>query len=229
MKKIYAFALIFAIIAGIAVFSFAKQVEKTSEENLTDVVVAVKSIPQRTLITADMLEVRKLPSTAVNPKAVTALSYAIGKVSNSSIEVDEQVLVSNVSEKSIDTGGLSYNIPAGKRAFSIEVDDKSGVAGYIKKGDHVDVVAALMIAKNNTATTTKESKTVLLLQNIEVLVTSTATLNSDGKSKGYTIITLAVTPEEALKLFYAQVNGRFNVILRPNSETNLNNTQPYAP
>jgi Flp pilus assembly protein CpaB len=75
--------------------------------------------------------------------------------------------------------------------------------------------------------TEKVAKSVLLLQNTEVLEINSA--GSDKKNPGYSNITLAVTPEEALKLFYAQTNGKITVLLRPILETDVNNLEPYVP
>ncbi len=221
MKRIYLFALIFAILTGVAVYSFTRELQQSKEGDTIGVVVAVKRIPDRTLVTTDMIEIKELPVLAVNAKAMTDVSNVIGKITNVPIEQDEQVLSSKLSDSDIADAGLAYNIPDGKRAYSIEVTDTSGVAGYIQKGDHVDIVGAITV--DNSTTTTKESIPIakIVLQDIEVLVTSTQTLNEDEEFAGYTIVTLAVTPEQAVKLFYMAVNGRTTLILRNDQDSKI--------
>jgi len=221
LKKIYLIALLFAILTGIAVYNYANFLQKSAQKDLVTVVTAVKRIPENTLVTAEMIELRNLPKEAVNPLAVDKLSVVEGRITNTLIEANEQVLSTRLNEKGVDKGGLTYTVPEGRRAITVEVNDISGVAGYIKKGNRVDIVAYIMFDK--------QSKTLMLLQNIEVLLTSTASASADPKAVGYKNITLAVTPEEALQLFYAQTNGKLTVVLRPILETGIISGPPYAP
>ena len=229
MKKIYLFALLFAILTGLAVFAFTSDLQSAAKEEQTGVVVALKNIPERTLITTDMVGIKPLPAQAVHSNAALRVSDVVGKIAGTDIVLGEQVLMAKLSERNVEDSGLACNVPEGKRAYSIEVDDTSGVAGYLCQGDRVDIVASLILSDAGAASSSKSSQSVLLLQNIEVLVTSTAMLNEKGNGTGYTIITLAVTPEEALKLFHAQVNGRITVTLRPDTDTNVVSLGPYKP
>lgn len=223
MKKIYLIALIFAVITGIAVYSFASYIQNQANKDLVSVVVALKSIPENTLITVDMLELKKLPAEAVNTLAFKKGLDVQGKVTNTRIEANEQILTTNVNEVGKEGGGLNYTLPKGKRAITVEVNDITGVAGFIKKGNYIDVVASLMFDIGNT----KTAKTILLLQNVMVLSTNTSL--KDQKAGSYTNITLAVTPDEAVKLFYAQTNGKLTAILRPVLENEIYNVSSYIP
>jgi pilus assembly protein CpaB len=231
LKKIYLLALIFAVLTGVAVFLFATNLQKSPEVETVDVLIAVRPIAERTLVTADMVEVRKFPVEAAHPLALNAKAAAVGKITRVAIEANEQILGSKLTDKGGELAGLSYNIPEGKRAISIEVNETSGVSGYLKAGDRVDIVAALMIdsGMSKAGAVTKVSKTVLLLQNIEVLVVNVALTDKETKPTAYKNITLAVTPQEALELFYAQINGRITVVLRPPLSTDAAELSPYAP
>ncbi len=232
MKKIYLAALIFAILTGVAIYAYTNQLAKAPQANMVSVVVAKQRIPERTLITSELLEVVQMPSSAVHPLAIKTIAGVSGKVAAMTIEAKEQVLQSKLTERDIKSSGLSYNVPAGKRAHTVEVSDTSGVAGYIKAGDHVDIVAVLLFDQTTNGLVTKVPKSVILLQNIEVLVLGKATVTGEESAenaKNYTVITLAVTQEEALKLFYAQTNGKLTVVLRPGLDGNLGNVTPYTP
>lgn len=219
MKKIYLLAILFAILTGFAVFNFARSLQNAKQTDRGAVVVAVAKIPQNTLITQDMVALKKLSEESINPLAVHDLSQVVGRISNVAIEADEQVLSSKLNEQGTDKNGLAYSIPKGRRAVTIAVDDITGVAGNIQKSNRVDILAVVSIDKISTS--------FLLLQNIEVLKTNAVL--SDKQSAGYTNLTLSVTPEEAEKLFYAQVNGKLTVALRPILDTNLSNIGPYVP
>ena len=227
MKKIYLFALLFAILTGIGVYSYLNGLKTAPAVKTASVLIAAERIPERTLITEDMVEVVILPVEAVNQLALHSSSDAVGKVTNVSIEVNEQVLQTKVDAVDSEKSGLSFSIPQGKRAISISVSDVSGVSGYLQKGDSVDILASLLLDSGD-GTGTKISKTVMLLQNIEILATATASENAAGAA-GYSTITLAVADEEAMRLFYAQINGQVTLLLRPHLETTVEDFTEYAP
>ena len=228
MKKIYLIALLSAVLTGIAVFNYAKYLQNSVQKDNGFVVVALKRIPENTLITEEMVELKKLPKEAINPLSLNNVALAKRKITNAAIEAGEQILTSRLNEKGGNSsGGLAFMIPDGKRAITIEVSDITGVAGFIKKTNHVDVIATQMMDSTANGKTEKASKSVLLLQDKEVLETNSS--SSSKNSSGYTNITLAVTPEEAVKLFYAQTNGKLTVALRPVLDTTVNNAAPYAP
>lgn len=227
MKRIYLVALLFAILTGIAVFNYSQYLQNSLQEEKGVAVVATKKIPPNTLITEDMIALKGLPQEAINSLAIKELSQAKGYITSVAIEADEQILTSRLNKKGNDSAGLAYTLPKGKRAITIEVDDITGVAGFIKKSNHVDVIAVFMMDEMINEKMQKVSKSVLLLQDTEVLEIDSA--DADKKSPGYKNITVAVTPEEAVKLFYAQTNGKITVVLRPVLEIDINNISPYAP
>ena len=221
MKRVFLLALIFAILTGVAVFLFASNLQQSSQGDTVAVVVAARQIPQRTQITSDMVEIRKLPAEAVNPKAMTDINRVVGRITNTSIEADEQVLSTKISEREIGDAGLSYTIPDGKRAISIEVSDTSGIAGYLQAGDHVDIIGVTSVDSLDAGATGSTTISKMVLQNIQVLVVSTKTLNESNDAAGYSIVTLAVTPTEATKLFYMIVNGRTTLVLRNDQDSDF--------
>ena len=230
MKRIYLIALLFAVLTGFAVYNYAGYLRDCARTEMASAVFAIKRIPENTLIAEDMIVLKKLPKESLNPLSTSNLALVIGKITNAAIEADEQILTSRLNEIGADKGGLAYKVPKGKRAMTMEVDEITGVAGYIKKTNHVDVIASLMMDQTKKdGTIEKVAKTVFLLQNTEVLAVSTANSDSDADAVGYTNITLAVTPEEAVKLFYAQTNGKLTAVLRPVLETDVSNIAPYAP
>jgi len=231
MKRIYILAAIVSILTGISVFYYASYLENAAKSNFQPVVVASVQIQENTMVTSEMLSVKQLPVEAINSLTVRKISDAIGKVAIQLIETNEQILSTKLNEKGKVKGGLEYLVPDGKRAITIAVDDKSGVAGYIKKGNHVDVVASLMIDAITEKGKTKVPASMFSLQNIEVIATgiSSASASTDGKPSSYATVTLAVTPEEALRLDYCVSEGKVRLILRPVLDNGINTILPYAP
>lgn len=203
-----------AIVAGIAVYMFASDVMAGSQTGSADtglIVVAVREIPANTEIAADMVELKAVQSDAINPYALTAISQAVGKITRYPIFFDEQVLPQRLVEKGAQNGALSYTLADGQRAIAIQVDDVSGVAGYIEKGDYVDVIATVL-KKDGTGIGTSVS--TCLVENLLVLEAGAKQL-ADEETQSYTTVTLSATTEEAVKINYATSNGKLRLVLRP--------------
>ncbi len=118
-----------------------------------------------------------------------------------------------LAEKGNEGGALSYALEEGYRAISVAVNDVTGVSGYINRGDRVDVVATLVAYD---ATKKNQPVSTLIAQNLLVLETGTKWKKpTDSASDGYATVTLAATPQEALKINYAATNGKLGLVLRP--------------
>ena len=61
MKKILIFALVCALATGVLFFGYLENLESATKINYEDVVVAASDIPAYTMLTADMLTVKKIP------------------------------------------------------------------------------------------------------------------------------------------------------------------------
>jgi Flp pilus assembly protein CpaB len=101
-------------------------------------VIAAADIPLGTVVTADMVESKKLAVAARDGDALGDVSQAIGKIARKPIVAGGQVHVSDFA-----TGTIQLAVPAGKRAFAIEVNEKTGVGNLIFPGDYVDVIITL--------------------------------------------------------------------------------------
>jgi pilus assembly protein CpaB len=114
------------------------------QANQTAVLTAKKDIPRGTPIDAGMLESKIIPNKYVQPQAVTSLDRIAGMVTIAAISKDEQITLSKLSY-SKQMGGLAEVTPMGKRAITILVDNISALAGMIKAGDYVDIIAMMPV------------------------------------------------------------------------------------
>jgi pilus assembly protein CpaB len=120
---------------------------------------------------------------------------------------------------------LSSMIADGKRAISIRVSDVSGVSGFLKPGDAVDISLTQEVDKNKKSRTRKLSSgapedykavftTALLVQNVRVLgVGKQTNYETDTRDRVKTV-TLEVTHKQAQKIALAQAVGQLNLALR---------------
>ena len=99
----------------------------------------------------------------------------------------------------------------GKRAVSVRVDDVSGNAGFIRPGDHVDVLMTMQVPN---AQDEHFSKTIL--QNIVVLSSGQIWEQQQQDQKPVIVktVTLEVKPEEGEVLDLASNQGKIRLALR---------------
>jgi Flp pilus assembly protein CpaB len=149
-------AVALAAIAAVAVYMFqtsgnekqptqagaAVQPTATSIPTVA-VLIANQDIAVNATITDGMVEVKQVPTSDKNARALSTAEEAIGKVTTVAIAQGEQVLNSRLTDGTGDAQGetFAYNVPAGKRAFSVIFDEVIGAGGLVQPGDHVDVIA----------------------------------------------------------------------------------------
>lgn len=213
MKKVYIIAAILAVLSGALLFLYLGSLETSGKSAVETeaVVTAVRDIPAYTTIDASMLTMTNYPKGTAHPKAARNVSDVAGKTTESTLLVGEQIITEKLkSEKS----GLSYLLPDGMRAVTIAVDEVSGIAGFIKIGDYVDI-----ICNTKTEYSTSYNSTFVVAQNVKIaaldkqMVTSTAT---DGSTvaTSYTYLTLFVTPQQSLDIIHSYRAGALSVALR---------------
>ncbi len=120
---------------------------------------------------------------------------------------------------------FSVVMPSGKRAMTLRVDTLLAVGGLITPGDFVDVIAVLRIPEDQDTPAKTKDITTVLFQNLQVLAVG-ALFQPVGGTALYEIrqnvpalnITLAVSPEEAGLLTFAQANGKLQLSLRSSTE-----------
>ncbi|NLW45462.1 MAG: Flp pilus assembly protein CpaB [Syntrophomonadaceae bacterium] len=220
-KKYWILSLVFALAAAALFYQFIIGVQKRYEpEGMQQVMVATRDIEQNSLIGPGDVETTRIPSQYVHPRAVRDKKDVVGKVAISSIAGGEQILSTRLLGESGNQGRMSYTVPPGKRAISIAVDEVTGVSGFIKPSDRVDVVVTANIPTGPAGQETLKTYTVLALQDLEVLAVGKSlpvSVGNEEKADGNTL-TLAVEPQQALILTLAAERGDIRLMLRPPGE-----------
>lgn len=179
------------------------------------VVVAKNNIHPRTRIQESMLQIKELPAEIVPEGAIKSFTDVVNVQVKVSIFAGDILTIQKVFAESSDEG-FTGSIPADCRAVSISVNDITGVAGFAKPGDRVDL---LLVEKGKYSATTN-----LLLQNVPLLSVNQDAgggipVDKNGVPTGAianpSIATFALRPEEALKLISAAKLGEIYISLRP--------------
>lgn len=213
MKKLVILAILLAVITGLAGFYFLSNLEKKAEMNslggTTPVVVAKVQILEHTKITAEMIEVKNIPTQAVNALAADNVGDILGRVTKVTIESQEQILTTKLVGEEDREAELSYAVSEGYRALTIRTDDISGVGGYMIKGDRIDIVSTMDMTINGQMKTTSQ----MVAENLEILAIGLKQSGSDSSAM-YTAVTVAVPVKDVLKISFALSEGKYQLVLR---------------
>lgn len=215
-KRLLAIALILSTITSGLVYYYLRSTTPAKVQDMVTVVVAKTDIPPKTVVSPSMVEIKRIPAAYVRPNAINDLDVAVGKLTLEYIAGSEQL-----TKRQLLLGdkppGFTGLIPPDRRAITVAVNEVKGVAGLVKPGDYVDVVATF--AENTVGMDVSR----IMLQNILVLAVNRNTgleaeaAAKDEKSPGKaaSTVTLAVTPAEATKLTLAASKGEIHLALRP--------------
>lgn len=216
MKKVKITALIAALIVGIGIYFFLKEIGKPQETPRTEVVVAAVDIPENTLITAEMLELRPVATEALLENHLLDVKSAVGMISSGDIYAGEQIISDRLvrtGEAGADSNTLAYLVDNGMRAITLSVNSVTGLENMLKPGNRVD----LILTYSEEMTSEDGQKTKLfasrfLMQNKKILAVSSS-LGKEG-AKEYTTVTLETTPEDTLSISFAECVGVIRLVLR---------------
>ncbi|MDD2401484.1 MAG: Flp pilus assembly protein CpaB [Clostridia bacterium] len=229
-KWIYLLAVVFGLLTSYLIYDFLVKVEnKMVNENTEEVVIVSCDVTSSTLLDSKMVSIKELPVDVIHPQALRKTEDAIGTISIVPLVEGEQLLKSKIVTKDDVKNGLAYLVPPGKRAMSIPVDEVSGVAGLLKPGDRVDVMAVASIPDSSGENESLYS--FVVLQDVGILAVGgnlEIGKNQDkNKQVGKSTLTLAVTVEEARVLLLANQKGVIRIILRSPIDTDTVQAMPF--
>lgn len=123
-----------------------------------------------------------------------------------STEAFEPVLASRVTEPG-ELAGLTAKLEAGKRAFAIKVGVATGVAGFVKPDDLIDIYWTGGVSGGDGNMTRLIESSVLIIA-VDNAFGENQTSNTVAKT-----ITVAVSPEQVGRLTQAQATGNLSMSL----------------
>jgi pilus assembly protein CpaB len=182
---------------------------------MRSVVVATSPVALGAVVKSSDLKIVNWPAQNVPPGTFGRIEDIVDRVALSNILVEEPVVEGRLAARGAGVG-LAGTIPPGMRAVSVRVNDVISVAGFVLPGSQVDVMVTAMPRGNNT--TGPVTRTVL--HNIRV-VSAGRNIQPDakGQPENVAVITLLVTPEQAEVLTLAANEGRLQLALRNNTDT----------
>ncbi|MCO6383114.1 MAG: Flp pilus assembly protein CpaB [Vannielia sp.] len=116
----------------------------------------------------------------------------------------EPVLKAKVTEPGEDAG-ITSRLETGKRAFAIKVDRTSGVSGFLRPGDRVDVYW--------TGTSNGREVTQLIEAGIKLIAVDQSYDEGHSSPSIARTVTVAISPDQVASLAQAQSTGRLSLSL----------------
>jgi pilus assembly protein CpaB len=227
-KKVILIAIFMALVTTMLVYFYISNSTTTHEAAVPkiSVFVASKTLPPKHKITQGDIRQERVAKEYLNSKAVQSENEILGKLVKDTIIEGEQILKDRlVSDNKND---LVYNVPEGKRAVSMNVNEQIEVSNLLRPGDYVDIIASFEKEEVEDAANKivypRMSK--IVLQNILVLALGQDQTIPENKTPEIPrTVTLAVTPEEAEKLVYITEYATVRMALRPVGDSDNVNTQ----
>ena len=164
-----------------------KQQQAKPKVDTVKVITANRDIPPRTILREDMLVSTEMPSNLLPEGYVTDSKQAINLPAAVAIQKGD-VLTTKKFYADIRMAGFPGKIPDDCRAVSIAISDVTGVAGFAKPGDYVDVMSvSSRSGGNRNITGNIILQNVLLLginKSAKVEQHNTTAPSKDGKQQG---------------------------------------------
>jgi pilus assembly protein CpaB len=186
-----------------------------------EVLVATRTLPVGTIITAEAFRYQMWPEGLVQPayfiRGQGAVNPAdlIGTVVRSEITAGQPVTQGSLVRPG-DRGFLAAALAPGMRAITVAVSATSGVAGFVFPGDRVDIVLTQQVPGGGEGLPLRVSETIL--RNVRVLATdqriSARDENGNQVAQAVSTVTLEATPRIAERIAVAQTIGQLSLSLR---------------
>ena len=131
-----------------------------------------------------------------------------------SMETNEPVLAVKVTEPGEDAG-ITSQLERGMRAFAIKVDVTSGVSGFLRPGDTVDIywTGSLGGGDLRTAENSRGDVTKLIETGVKLIAVDQVTNSDMTEAAIARTVTVAVRPQQVAALAQAQSSGRLSLSL----------------
>jgi pilus assembly protein CpaB len=188
------------------------------------VLVAKRALPVGTILTADAFGYQPWPKELVEEAYFIEgegegdpLKDLIGTVVRNPVTAGQPITQGSLVAPG-DRGFLAAALGPGMRAITVQVNDITGVAGFVFPGDRVDLLLTQQVASQiYQDLPLRASETII--RNVRVLATDqrpTQTVDEKGNTivAPFRMVTLEVTPQIAERISVAMTIGTISLSLR---------------
>jgi pilus assembly protein CpaB len=213
-----AMMLMLAVVCGLGAMYGTSQLLAKSRApkavEMVDVVVATKNLKVDEGIKPELITITQMPRDNLPAGSFQSMKDLADRYVQIPILAHEPVVDAKLAPKGT-PAGLVARIPRGMRAFAIEINETTGVSGFVLPGHHVDVV------QSKTSPGPGQGDAELILQNVQVLAAGQTFIKAEDKSILARTVTLAVTPPDVEALVAARSKGPLTLSLRGVNDTEV--------
>jgi pilus assembly protein CpaB len=205
--------IVLAVVVGlVAVFAIHRGLAMRTTavaEPVNQIVVADADISSGTALVPRLVKTEVWPQRIIPQQAVRSVDQVNGRVVAMPLSKGEPILLAKLAPEGT-AAGLGGLLKETMRAFTVKVDDVSGVAGFINPGDRVDVLMSVPVLESKG-----EQFSKIILQDVKVLTAGQVWQpNAQNEPKSFNTVTLEVTPEQSEVLNLASTQGKIRLTLR---------------
>ncbi len=181
----------------------------------TDVFVATRSLRYGETLARDNVRTVRWPVNAIpdgaftDPAILFPPDQKASRVVLRAMEKDEAIMAVKITEPGEDAG-IASRLGRGMRAFAIKVDVASGVSGFLRPGDRVDVY---WTGSLRDAVAEAHGDVTRMIEAGVKLIAVDQTASSDIDATIARTVTVAVRPEQVAALTLAQNTGKLTLAL----------------
>jgi Flp pilus assembly protein CpaB len=219
-----AIALVLALVAALLTTFYVSNYKKKVQQGESDVpvYVAAKDIPAGTaasdVLTGGYVETVQVDKRNLAPGAAWKEDQLDGLVAVEPVYAGEQLTTRRfrpLAEK-----GVRGEVTGNLRAFQVPGDKHQLLAGTLKEGDKIDVVANIKykLGERDLVASRVVLRDVLVLKPAPSEESTSAKLTGGGPAGSSIAVLLAVTDTQAAKLLFVLKNGDWSLQLRPTND-----------
>jgi pilus assembly protein CpaB len=202
--------LLLAAVCGLgAMYGTSRMLSKNQNHpalEMQDVLVAARDLKVEEVVRPDMVKLVQMAKANVPPGTFTSAKDVEDRWVQIKMLEGEPILDRKLAPKG-SPAGMVARIPKGMRAFAIDVNEQTGVSGFILPDHRVDVCQNINGPNNKS-----EAETIL--QDVLVLASGQVFTRPEDRSIQSRTVTLAVTPEQVDILVAAKGKGTLTLALR---------------
>lgn len=233
MRAVFGLVLIVGLgLAGFAVYMAKNYIEGYQRQlaaerqqrapaiETVDILVATRALQYGEAIDKDAVRLTAFPKTSL-PEGVfnTAEAFfpqgdAVKRRALRRMEAHEPILAVKVTEPGAEVG-ITSQLERGMRAFAVKVDVTSGVSGFLRPGDTIDIYWTGSVGANNVRTegNSMGEVTKLIETGVKLIAVDQVADMDTSEAVIARTVTVAVKPQQVAALAQAQSTGRLSLSL----------------
>jgi Flp pilus assembly protein CpaB len=204
-----------AVVAMLLVLLYVTNYKRSVQHGAQNVQVYVAAhdiasgTPGADIVGKHELKTQSVPRTSVVPGAISSPDQIRTLVLTEPLYAGQQVTVRPFSDAAAQ--GIRAHLRGEMRAIQLSGDPNQLLAGTLRPGDHVDLVANIRVNPN-----TNQYADKIVVHDLTVLSSTDPSATSKvGGGSNTTSVIVAVSDQWVQRLFYAYKNGDWSLELRP--------------